>query len=51
MHIGNSRQIGIIKNTLMGLTVTPHQPCTIYSKHYRQILNTHIMQDLIVGSL
>ena len=50
MHIGNSRQIRIIK-ILMGLTVTPHQPCTIYSKHYRQILNTHIMQYLIVGSL
>ena len=51
MHIGNSCQVGKIKDSLVGLSIATHQPCTVNGKYNRQILNTHIVQDLVISSL
>ena len=50
-HIGNTGQIGQIKNTLMGFSVAAHQSCPIQGKYYGKILNAHIMENLIKASL
>ena len=51
VHIGNTGQIRIIENSLMGLSVTAYQTGTVYGKYHRQILNTYIMKDLVICSL
>ena len=51
MHIGNPCQIGKIENSLVGLSVTSYQTGTVNGKYNRKILNTYIMQNLIVSSL
>ena len=35
----------------MGLPVSADNPCPVYTKYHRQIRNTDIMNDLIVGPL
>ena len=35
----------------MGLPVTAHQSCPVYRKHHRQLLDTDIMDDLVISPL
>ena len=50
-HIRNTGQVGQIKNALMGLAVAAHQSCPVNGKNYMQVLDTDVMQHLIVGAL
>ena len=50
-HIGDGGQIGIIKDSLVGLSVASHQSCPVYGKKDRKILDTYVMKHLIVSSL
>ena len=51
MHIRDAGQIRQVKNSLMSLTVTSYQPRTVNGKYHRQILNTDIMEYLVICSL
>ena len=35
----------------MGLPVASHKPCPVHRKEHRQVLDTDIVQDLVIGSL
>ena len=50
-HVRNRCQVRQIKDPLMCLAVTSHQAGPIQRKHHRQILDTDIMQDLIISPL
>src|SRR5699024_6842654 len=50
-HIGNTAQVGQVKDPLMGLPVASHKTRPIYRKDNRQILQSHIMYDLVISSL
>ena len=43
MHIGNRRQIGKVKDSLMCFSVTSYNTRSVNSKHNRQILDADIM--------
>ena len=51
MHIGDTGQIRQIKDSLMGLPVASYQSCTVNGKYHRQVLDTDIVQHLIIRSL
>ena len=51
MHIGDTGQMGQIKDSLMGLPVASYQSCTVDGKYHRQVLDTDIVQHLIIRSL
>ena len=50
-HIGCAAKIGQIKDPLMGFSVASDQPGPVYRQHHRQILQRHIMDDLVIASL
>ena len=35
----------------MGLPIASHKPCPVHRKEHRQVLDTYIVQDLIIGPL
>lgn len=50
-HIRNTAQEGEIERSLMRLAVCADDPGAVDSKQHRQLLDSHIVDHLIVGSL
>ena len=50
-HSGQIAQIGHIKAARMRGTIRPHQTGAINRETHRQILDRHIMHDLIISAL
>ena len=50
-HVGNRGQKRKVENSLMGLSVAPHKTCPVNGKDHMHVLDTDVMQDLIVGPL
>ena len=40
-----------VKNALMGFSVAACDPCPVYGRYHRQILQTDIVQNLVIGTL
>ena len=40
-----------VKNSLVGLPVAAHKSCTVDCKYHRQVLNTDIVENLVVRPL
>ena len=50
-HIGHGGQIGVIKDSLMGFSVAPHQPGPVNAEQHRKILNAHVVNHLVIPPL
>src|SRR5688572_995119 len=50
-HIGNASEISKIKYAVMGGTISSCKASAIKTKNYMQILKSHIMHYLIIGTL
>ena len=50
-HFGNHSQIGVIENPMMGGTVLPHNTATINGEYHGQLLQSHVVNDLVQGTL
>jgi hypothetical protein len=50
-HIGDAAQIGDIESTLMRLAIVANDAAAVNGEDYRQILDAHIVNDLIKGPL
>ena len=50
-HVRNRGQKRKVENSLMGLSVAPHKTCPVNGKDHMHVLDTDVMQDLIVGPL
>ena len=51
MHVGDGGEIGQVEDSLMGLPVASHQPGPVNGKDHGQILDAHVMQNLVVSPL
>jgi hypothetical protein len=50
-HIGNVAQIGKIEDAVMGWTILAYNAASVQSKNHRKVLETNIVNNLIVGPL
>ena len=50
-HVGNTAQIRQIEDPLVRLPIASHQPRPVNRQDYRQILERHVMDKLIIGTL
>ena len=50
-HIRDRRQIRQIENALVRLPVASHKSGTVHAEQYRQILDTDIVDYLVIGAL
>ena len=49
--IGNATQVGDVVRTGVGGAIGPHQAGPVQSKHHGQVLDSHVMNQLVVGPL
>ena len=50
-HVGHRKKVSIIENPVMGISIVTDQPAPVHTQLYRELLHTHIMEDLVIGPL
>ena len=50
-HIRDHRQIGKVEDPLVCLPVASHESGSVHRKNHRQILKSHIVDDLVISPL
>ena len=50
-HVGDAAQERDVVGTRMRGAIRPHQPSTVKGKHHREVLQRHIVNQLVIGTL
>jgi len=51
LQIGDASEVGNVKNPMVGCPVPSHQAGAVQTKHHREVLEGHVVDDLVVPAL